>query len=65
MGCACGKRAGSRLASVSGGGNYGYVVTLPDGTQMEPMLTPLEAKREVRKAGGGTIQRVDLDAPDA
>jgi hypothetical protein len=39
----------------------GYRVTLPDGTvvpplDMPPFLSPIEAKAEVRAAGGGTVR---------
>ena len=62
MACGCGRRAGSTLAG--GGGtakSYTYKVTLPSGEEAT-YLTPLEAKREVRRAGGGTIVRV-ADTP--
>lgn len=63
MGCACGKRAGSTLAGTTvAARSYTYQVTLPSGEDGGSYLTPLEAKREVRRAGGGTIVRV-ADTP--
>lgn len=56
MGCGCGKTRGTSL-----GQTLGYTVTYPDGTATpddQPFLTYLEAKTEVRKAGGGTIRRL-------
>ncbi|AUM17372.1 hypothetical protein KI427_16635 [Rhodococcus ruber] len=61
MGCGCGRRAGSTLAGSSTATSYTYKVTLPSGEEAT-YLTPLEAKREVRRAGGGTIVRV-ADTP--
>lgn len=63
MACGCGRRAGSTLTA-SGGGvkSYKYEVTYPNG-DTDVFLTPLEAKREVRKAGGGTIKRIAEQAP--
>ena len=62
MGCGCGRRAGSTLAGSSTATSYTYKVTLPSGEDGGTYLTPLEAKREVRRAGGGTIVRI-ADAP--
>jgi hypothetical protein len=59
MGCACGKGRAARAAGVT----YTYSVTLPDGSDVGPFLTPLEAKREIRRAGGGTVRREE--APTA
>ncbi|UYP17728.1 hypothetical protein OED52_13710 [Rhodococcus sp. Z13] len=42
--------------------SYKYEVTYPNG-DTDVFLTPLEAKREVRKAGGGTIKRIAEQAP--
>lgn len=61
MGCGCGRRAGSTLAGGGAAKSYTYKVTLPSGEEAI-YLTPLEAKREVRRAGGGTIVRV-ADTP--
>ena len=58
MACGCGRRAGSTLTA--GGGtakSYTYQVTSPSGEDLGTYLTPLEAKREVRRPGGGTIVR--------
>lgn len=58
MGCGCSKRA---RAHASGLEITGYRVTLPDGTvvpptNMPPFLSQIEAKAEVRAAGGGTVR---------
>ena len=58
MGCGCGAR---RRAAASGVTLVGYVVTYPDGTsssETAPFLSLVEAKVEVRQAGGGTIPKV-------
>lgn len=63
MGCGCGRRAGSTLTASGGTArSYTYKVTLPSGEDGGTYLTPLEAKREIRRAGGGTIVRV-ADTP--
>jgi hypothetical protein len=58
MGCNCGKRGQVYV----GGETLGYIVILPDGTQLPPngevYFSVLEAKAEVRRAGGGTIKRM-------
>lgn len=37
----------------------GYEVTYPDGTKAPALfLTPLEAKKEIRKRGGGTARQI-------
>lgn len=57
MGCACGKRR----AVTAGGETLGYQVIYPDGTETsvdEPFFSLVEAKAEIRKAGGGTIKRL-------
>lgn len=62
MACGCGKRAGS--SNAAGGpsaGTYTYKVTTPAG-EVKNVATPLEAKREIRRAGGGTIERELVDA---
>jgi hypothetical protein len=58
MACGCSKRGKSSLA----GDTLGYRVTLPDGTvvppaDQAPFFSVVEAKVEVRSAGGGTIRR--------
>jgi len=55
MGCGCGAR---RRAAASGVTVVGYVVTYPDGTSSSEFLSLIEAKVEVRQAGGGTIRKV-------
>jgi len=58
MGCGCGGR-NRRLAKAAGGGTVGtsvYSVTLPGDTEPTDYLTPLEAKRAIRRAGGGTMK---------
>lgn len=56
MGCGCGRPR-------TGGETVGYRVVLPDGVEVPPagqapFLTVVEAKAEIRVAGGGTIRRV-------
>lgn len=46
-----------------GGETLGYIVILPDGTQVPaegqaPFFSVVEAKAEVRRAGGGTVRRL-------
>lgn len=58
MGCGCGSgnvyaRNGGRRAS----GEYRYIFTPPNGGEPVPYLTALEAKKAVRRAGGGQIVR--------
>lgn len=58
MGCGCSKR--SRYAA-AGMEITGYRVTLPDGRVVPPVgnppfLSQIEAKAEVRAAGGGTVR---------
>lgn len=58
MACGCGAR---RRAKAAGYKTVGYVVTYPDGTsspENAPFLSIVEAKVEVRSAGGGTIRKV-------
>lgn len=52
MGCGCRKASAAKLATAAAAG---YKVTFPDGT-VQVFLTPLEAKRAVRKVGGGEIR---------
>lgn len=62
MGCQCRKsRAGSTTAS--GGTILGYEVTYPDGTKHDGLfLTSLEAKKEIRRHGGGTARQITSGA---
>lgn len=61
MGCGC-RKSGSLLSKAgTTATSYKYQVTLPSGETAE-YLTPLEAKREIRRAGGGTIRRI-ADTP--
>jgi hypothetical protein len=56
MGCACG--AGRRAAAAKAAGtSFVYDFTAPDSTEVQTFSTPLEAKRAVRQAGGGTVRR--------
>lgn len=58
MGCGCGGR-NRKLAKAAGGGAVGtqvYAVTLPGESVAKEFLTPLEAKRAIRRAGGGTMK---------
>lgn len=56
MGCNCGSRAGSKNTGSGSATSYSYVVTSPTG-ETKTFLTPLEAKKELRRFGGGTINR--------
>lgn len=63
MACGCGKRR----HVYAGGETLGYIVILPDGTRLpeaedEMFFSVVEAKREVRSAGGGTIKRMTKTA---
>jgi len=58
MSCGCRGRQ-----AVVGGETLGYIVILPDGTQKPPVgsapfFSVIEARTEVRAAGGGTIKRI-------
>jgi hypothetical protein len=65
MGCGCGKRAGSLNSRTSGsGGGYTYQLTTPDGEIKGPYLTALEAKAELRRVGGGTLERIVQPTPE-
>ena len=58
MACGCGAR---RKAAAAGVVTVGYVVTYPDGSstpESSPFLSLVEAKVEVRQAGGGTIRKL-------
>ncbi len=55
MGCACGG-ARQRAAAQAKGQSFVYDFTAPGGT-VQTFGTPLEAKRAVRQAGGGTVRR--------
>lgn len=59
MACGCkgGRRAGS--TATSGQTVKGYEVTYSDGTKAPGLFdTPLDAKLEVRRHGGGTIRTI-------
>lgn len=58
MGCGCSKNARYKAAGME---ITGYRVTLPDGTVVPPVdkppfLSQVEAKAEIRAAGGGTVR---------
>ena len=53
MGCGCGKNRKARAAGIQ----FVYDYTAPGGETVTPYGTHLEAKREMRKFGGGTIKR--------
>lgn len=58
MGCACrgGIRAGTQRRGVT---VLGFEVTYTDNTKHEGLfLTALEAKAEIRRAGGGTVRQI-------
>lgn len=58
MACDC--RGGRRVgASTSSGATVqGYEYTAPDGVTVKPFLIYLEAKKEQRRNGGGTIKTI-------
>lgn len=60
MGCACGKNR--RRNAAPNGETYAYQYTSSDGKEVTTFMSPLEAKRAVRRAGGGTIRRVTTAA---
>lgn len=49
------------MTASSGGLGSTYTVTLATGEE-KIFMTPLEAKMEIRKAGGGTIKRTPRTA---
>lgn len=54
MACGCSRGRGRAAAP---GETFIYRVTLPTGATLD-VATPIEARRETRRAGGGTITRV-------
>ena len=58
MGCGC--RRGSRAGSVTPTGLTvtGFEYTAPDKTTVSEFLTLIEAKKEQRRNGGGTIKQL-------
>jgi hypothetical protein len=60
MACACNK--GRLRNAAPSGATYVYQYTSADGSETTTFLSPLEAKRAVRRAGGGTIRRVESAA---
>lgn len=60
MACACGK--GRVRNAAPNGATYAYEYTPDDGSDPITYMSPLEAKRAVRRAGGGTIRRVTTSA---
>lgn len=67
MACGCSKR-NRNSAKAAGGGALGaqvYQVTLPGEAEPTEYLTPLEAKKAIRRAGGGTIKRVSQAPPSS
>jgi len=59
MACGCSRRTGKSARP----SNAVYELTMPGGTDTKTFLTMLEATRERRRAGGGTIRTVE--APTA
>lgn len=57
MGCAC--RGGARAGATTSAGVTitGFEITYPDG-KTETVLTALEARKEIRRAGGGTVRQL-------
>jgi len=62
MGCGC--RGGGRAGTTKSGVTVlGFEVTYPDGTTAPGLfLTALEAKKEIRRAGGGTVRQITSSA---
>lgn len=62
MGCGC--RGGARAGTAKSGVTVlGFEVTYPDGTKAAGLfLTALEAKKEIRRAGGGTVRQITSGA---
>lgn len=56
MACACGKNRATQRAAQQGV-QFIYDYTAPGSETAISFGTPLEAKRELRKHGGGTIRR--------
>lgn len=56
MACACGN-ARRAAAAQKAGQSFVYDFTAPGGDTVTTYSTPLEAKRAVRQAGGGTVRR--------
>lgn len=65
MGCGCSGNRNRAKAAGGGAVTYTYAVTLPGETEPREYLTPLEAKRVIRRNGGGTIKRVAQPNPPA
>lgn len=65
MGCGC--RGGNRKAAKATAlyGVQVYQVTLPGEAEPTDYLTPIEAKKAIRRAGGGTIKRVSQAPPSS
>lgn len=57
MGCGCNRNRAGSANLKNAAGSFTYSVTLPSGEVKGPYLTALEAKREIRRVGGGTITR--------
>ena len=64
MGCACGKNRTVQRAAQQGL-QFLYDYTAPDSETVVTFGTPLEAKRELRKHGGGTIRRRQVSTQPA
>lgn len=56
MACACGKNRAAAVAAARGM-TFVYDFTAPGAESPQTFSTPLEAKRAVRQAGGGTVRR--------
>lgn len=62
MACGCSKNRNNGAAR-SSGGTYVYEFTSPGADEALTFLTMLEANRERRKVGGGTIVRTAVKQP--
>ncbi len=63
--CGCSGNRSNLTAGRQSGARYVYDVTLDGEIEPTPYGTPIEAKMAVRRAGGGTIVRVPVDANGA
>ena len=64
MGCGCGKGSAAAAARAGRRAPAGYRVTLPNGETTD-VLTALEAKRMIRRAGGGTVRVLSAEQAGA
>lgn len=61
MGCGCGRNRKAKAAGIQ----FVYDYTAPKAETVQSFGTNLEAKREMRRNGGGTIKRRQVKAEPA